>query len=205
MAPPDLTARQRQILAVIRRWTDEHGYPPTIREIGAAVGLTSTSSVARQLAILEKLGLLSRDGRSARALDARPGPAFDQASSSTAVPVLGAIAAGSPITAEQHLEEILTLPTSLVGSGELFALHVKGDSMIDAAICDGDIVVVRRQPTADNGDIVAAMIDGEATVKVLYRVGGHVQLLPRNPHYQPIPADDAIILGRVVSVVRRLH
>ena len=123
----------------------------------------------------------------------------------TLVPLVGTIAAGSPITADENFEEALPLPASLVGHGEFFALRVRGDSMIDAAICDGDIVVVRRQPTADSGEIVAAMLDGEATVKVLHVADGHAQLLPRNEHYSPIDADHATILGRVVSILRRLR
>ncbi|MFI5954041.1 transcriptional repressor LexA [Cryptosporangium sp. NPDC051539] len=204
----ELSPRQRQILRVVRRSTDERGYPPSIREICSEVGLTSTSSVARQLGILEGLGLVSRSTRSARALDARGGRAgggdVAEGGGIVLVPLLGAIAAGAPIPAHEDFEENFTLPTSLVGHGELFALRVRGDSMIEAAICHGDIVVVRRQATAESGEIVAAMLDGEATVKELELASGHVRLLPRNEHYEPIPADDAEILGRVVSVLRRL-
>jgi repressor LexA len=198
----ELTPRQRSILTVIREWVDEHGYPPTMREIGAAVGLASPSTVAHHMTILEKNGFLRRDARGSRAVDIRP-PAT-QSDNDVRVPLLGAIAAGAPILAEQHVEDELTLPMSLVGHGTLFALKVQGDSMVDAAICDGDLVVVRQQQVAEEGEIVAAMLDGEATVKVLRRRDGHVELLPRNPAYQPIPADDAVILGKVVSVLRRV-
>ena len=195
------TARQRRILAVIREWVDEHGYPPTVREIGRAVGLRSPSSVAHHLDTLARLGLLRRDAHGPRAVDVR-GPARDRAT--VAVPLLGTIAAGVPIPAEEQVEDELMLPTALVGHGKLFALRVRGDSMTDAAICDGDVVVVREQPVADSGDIVAAMIDGEATVKV-YRVrDGHVELIPRNPLYDVIPGDRATVLGRVVAVLRRM-
>jgi repressor LexA len=209
MTSPDdvrLTTRQQQIVAMIRDWVDRHGYPPTMREIGAAVGLASPSSVAHQLKTLEELGLLRRDARGSRAVDIRSaGPAPEPATSTdTRVPVLGAIAAGAPILAEEQVEDELTLPVSLVGHGKLFALRVKGDSMIDAAICDGDLVVVRQQQVAENGDIVAAMIDGEATVKALRLSGHRIELVPRNPAYDVIPGDHAVILGKVVSVLRRV-
>jgi repressor LexA len=217
--PPDengLTPRQRKVLEVIRDSVERRGYPPTVREIGEAVGLTSTSSVSHQLATLQKKGFLRRDPSRPRAVDvrlpgesaparlsddpeqnaARPQPAY--------VPVLGRIAAGGPILAEQAVEEVFPLPRELVGSGTLFMLKVVGDSMVDAAIADGDWVVVRQQPNADNGDIVAAMIDGEATVKTYKRRDGHVWLLPHNPAYAPIPGDDAVVLGRVVTVLRKV-
>jgi repressor LexA len=209
----ELTPRQRSILTVIREWVDEHGYPPTMREIGAAVGLASPSTVAHHMAVLEKNGFLRRDARGSRAVDIRPPvdepppraqPRAGLDDNDVRVPLLGAIAAGAPILAEQHVEDELTLPMSLVGHGTLFALKVQGDSMVDAAICDGDLVVVRQQQVAEDGEIVAAMLEGEATVKVLRRRDGHVELLPRNPVYQPIPADDAVILGKVVSVLRRV-
>ena len=195
-----LTPRQRQIFSMIREWIEQHGYPPTIREIGAAVGLDSPSSVAHQLKTLEDRGYIRRGARGSRAIDIRtPG---EQAN--VPVPVLGTIAAGAPILADEHIDDELLLPVSLVGHGTVFALKVKGDSMIDAAICDGDTVVIRRQQVADNGEIVAAMIDGEATVKVLRRTGGHTELVPRNPAYDVIPGDDATILGKVVTVIRRI-
>jgi repressor LexA len=188
---------------MIHAWVDRHGYPPTMREIAAAVGLASPSSVAHQLKVLEEHGHLRRDARGSRAVDIRATPAPADPGD-VRVPLLGAIAAGAPILADEQVEDELTLPISLVGRGTLFALRVKGDSMIDAAICDGDMVVVRQQPTAESGDIVAAMIDGEATVKVLRLDGHRVDLVPRNPAYGVIPGDDATILGKVVSVLRRV-
>jgi repressor LexA len=205
---PPLTARQLRILAVIEEWVRERGYPPTVREIGAAVGLVSPSSVSYQLGVLEKHGLIRRQPNNSRAVELcrpvpRP-PAGGDDSRVVTIPLLGAIAAGAPILAEEHVEDHLTVSAAMVGGGTLFALSVKGDSMVDAAICDGDVVVIRQQPVAENGEIVAAMIGDEATVKVFRRRDGHTELLPRNPAYQPIPADDAVILGKVVSVFRRL-
>ena len=219
--PPDeagLTARQRKVLEVIRDSVERRGYPPTVREIGEAVGLTSTSSVSHQLAMLQKKGFLRRDPSRPRAVDVRmPGEVAsaverveDEAADRAArpapayVPVIGRIAAGGPVLAEQAVEDVFPLPRELVGSGTLFMLKVVGDSMVDAAIADGDWVVVRQQPTADNGDIVAAMIDGEATVKTYKRRDGHLWLMPHNQAYAPIPGDDAVILGRVVTVLRKV-
>jgi repressor LexA len=194
-ATVDLTARQRRILEFIRTWVDRHGYPPSVREIGEAVGLVSPSSVAYQLKELEKKGFLRRDPNRPRAVDVRaPGEVDDELTRSQRptpayVPMLGRIAAGGPILAEQAVEDIFPLPR---------------DSMLDAAICDGDWVVVRQQPTAESGDIVAAMLDGEATVKTYRRRDGHVWLMPQNPAFDPIPGDDATIMGRVVAVLRRI-
>ncbi|HET9876760.1 MAG TPA: transcriptional repressor LexA [Mycobacterium sp.] len=213
--PPALTARQRTILDVIRASVTDRGYPPSIREIGDAVGLTSTSSVAHQLRTLERKGYLRRDANRPRAVDARgtdnaPAiPATELAGSAdlpepTYVPVLGRIAAGGPILAEEAVEDVFPLPRELVGEGSLFLLKVVGESMVDAAICDGDWVVVRQQNVADNGDIVAAMIDGEATVKTFKRTGGQVWLMPHNPAFDPIPGNDAAVLGKVVTVIRRI-
>ena len=208
-----LTQRQREVLEYIRSSVRERGYPPSIREIGEAVGLASTSSVAHQLRTLERRGLLKRDPHRPRAVNVRdeqrtPPPAADQADPNVPapayVPVLGRIAAGGPILAEEAVEDVFPLPKELVGEGSLFLLRVVGESMIDAAICDGDWVVVRQQNVADNGDIVAAMIDGEATVKTFKRIDGHVWLLPHNEHFEPIPGDDAAILGKVVTVMRRI-
>lgn len=209
----DLTARQRRILEFIRGWVEEHGYPPSVREIGEAVGLVSPSSVAYQLKELEKKGYLRRDPNRPRAVDVRSSPALvpaddeaERAAHPTPayVPLVGRIAAGGPILAEQSIEEVFPLPRELVGEGTLFLLQVKGDSMVEAAICDGDWVVVRQQPTADSGDIVAAMIDGEATVKTYRLRDGHVWLMPQNPAFDPIAGDTATILGRVVTVLRRI-
>jgi repressor LexA len=210
----DLTARQRSILDYIRDTVRERGYPPTVREIGEAVGLVSPSSVAYQMGVLQKKGYLRKDANRPRAVDvrppselimdddeeavraARPSPAY--------VPVLGRIAAGGPILAEQAIEGVFPLPREIVGEGTLFLLQVKGDSMLDAAICDGDWVVVRQQPTANNGEIVAAMLEGEATVKTYRHRDGHVWLMPHNPAFDPIAGDDATILGKVVAVLRRI-
>jgi repressor LexA len=199
-----LTARQRHILAAIRESVERHGYPPTVREIGAEVGLGSPSSVAHHLKVLEHRGLLRRSAHGSRAVDARPQAEVDGAQRRPGVPVplLGAIAAGVPILADQHIEEVLTLPAEMVGRGTLFALRVRGDSMIGAGISDGSVIVVRQQAVAENGDIVAALIDDEATVKVYRREGASVELVPRNPSYPVIPAEHAVILGKVVCVVR---
>ncbi|WP_448627475.1 transcriptional repressor LexA [Geodermatophilus sp. URMC 64] len=209
-----LTQRQRRVLEVIRDSIERRGYPPSVREIGEAVGLSSASSVAHQLSVLQKKGWLRRDPNRPRALDVRlPGehgpaalPAAEETGTAapTYVPLVGRIAAGGPVLAEQAVEDVFPLPRELVGEGTLFMLKVAGDSMVEAAICDGDWVVVRQQPTAENGEIVAAMIDGEATVKTYKRRDGHVWLLPHNPAYEPIPGDDATILGRVVTVLRRV-
>ncbi|MGK5738917.1 transcriptional repressor LexA [Micromonospora sp. URMC 103] len=206
--PPQISAKQQRILTVIGDWIQQHGYPPTVREIGAAVGLGSPSSVAYHLTMLERRGLLRRDAYASRAVDirrAQVGTALNKADEpGIKVPVLGTIAAGAPILAEEHVEDELTLPRALVGHGTLFALIVKGDSMIEAAICDGDVVVVRQQVVAENGDIVAAMIEGEATVKVYRTRDGRVELVPRNPLYEVISAEHAVILGKVVCVLRRV-
>ncbi|MBD5788122.1 transcriptional repressor LexA [Cellulosimicrobium terreum] len=219
--PDGLTPRQRLVLDTIRACVEQRGYPPSMREIGEAVGLTSPSSVKHQLTTLERKGYLRRDPNRPRAIEvvqpdtsrhaaphvvrgpdrvehdeAHPVPSY--------VPVVGRIAAGGPILAEQVVEDVFPLPRQLVGDGELFLLRVQGDSMVDAAICDGDWVVVRRQNVAENGEIVAAMLDGEATVKTFKRVDKHVWLMPHNPAYTPIAGDDAQVLGRVVSVLRSL-
>ena len=240
--PDTLTTRQRRVLEVVRDSVERRGYPPSIREIGEEVGLTSTSSVSHQLSMLQRKGYLRRDPHRPRAVDVRlpeegpfprpdspPVPAArrgagargaagaararegaeargDEAPSpeTALVPLVGRIAAGAPILAEQDVETVLPLPRQLVGRGELFSLTVSGDSMVEGGIFDGDVVVVRRQSVAEQGEVVAAMVDGEATVKRLYRRDGQVWLLPQNAAYAPIPGDDAQVLGRVVTVVRRL-
>ncbi|ONI77429.1 repressor LexA [Kribbella sp. ALI-6-A] len=222
-----LTPRQRRVLDVIRDSVDSRGYPPSMREIGEKVGLTSSSSVSHQLRVLEQKGLLRRDPNRPRAIEVRyPGEVADAARRGSVgsvrqtsydetgagdahpaaayVPVVGRIAAGGPILAEQDIEEVFPLPKAMVGEGTLFMLRVKGESMIEAAICDGDWVVVRQQPTAENGDIVAAMIDGEATVKTFKKTSNEVWLLPHNPAFEPIDGHDATILGKVVTVLRRV-
>lgn len=225
-----LTHRQRRVLEVIADSVARRGYPPSMREIGELVGLTSPSSVAHQLATLQRRGYLRRDPNRPRAIEVvspAPGAAAprdvqeaprlgavegsgdetgsgDARPEPTYVPVVGRIAAGGPILAEEVVEDVFPLPRQLVGDGQLFLLKVVGDSMVDAAICDGDWVVVRQQPVADNGDIVAAMIEGEATVKTFKRRDGHVWLMPHNPAYAPIPGDEATVLGRVTTVLRRV-
>jgi repressor LexA len=212
LVAPDLTDRQRRILNFMREMVEQRGYPPTVREIGEAVGLVSPSSVAYQMGVLEKKGYLRKDPNRPRAVDVRPQNeiGLDDESARAMrptpayVPLVGRIAAGGPILAEQSIEDVFPLPRELVGEGNLFLLQVKGDSMLDAAICDGDWVVVRQQPNANGGDIVAAMIDNEATVKTFRRRDGHVWLMPQNPAFEPIAGDNATILGRVVAVLRRV-
>jgi len=244
-----LTDRQCRVLEVIQESIDRRGYPPSMREIGEAVGLQSTSSVRHQLVVLENKGFIRRDPNRPRAYIVRgpsdPTQAWrarmaqshtssgapvgqpaveDEGANGTGngtvlpmpgavgateyVPLVGRIAAGGPILAQEEIEELIPMPRDLVGDGTLFALTVVGDSMVDAAIWDGDTVVVRQQPTAESGEIVAAMIDGEATIKQLKLQntpsGRHVWLMPRNAAYDPIPGDEASILGRVVAVMRRL-
>jgi len=212
-----LSDKQREILGVIQASVARRGYPPSMREIAEAVGLASLSSVSHQLGQLELSGYLRRDPNRPRALevlidlepdpshavdsDAIPGPSVGDAAM---VPLVGRIAAGIPITADQMVEEVMPLPRQLVGKGELFMLTVVGDSMIDAAICDGDWVVVRQQSTAENGEIVAALLDSEATVKVFKQRDGHTWLLPQNSAYEPILGDHATVLGKVVAVLRSL-
>jgi repressor LexA len=219
-----LTTRQQRILEHLRDFMERRGYPPSMREIGEAVGLTSSSSVAHQLKVLEEKGYVRRDPNRPRALEvflpevmaARRAVSSagetphdetgigDVLPTATYVRMLGRIAAGGPILAEENLETVFPLPQELVGGGELFMLEVKGESMIDAAICDGDYVVIKQAQTADNGDIVAALIDGEATVKTFQRKDGHVWLLPHNAAYEPIDGTHATILGKVTAVLRKL-
>jgi repressor LexA len=215
-ADGELTGRQRRVLETIRASVSERGYPPSMREIGDEVGLTSPSSVKHQLEMLERKGYLRRDPNRPRAIEvvlpddpstqwAPSAPDPDASTPAPAyVPVVGRIAAGGPILAEQMVEDVFALPRQLVGEGDLFLLRVVGDSMVDAAICDGDWVVVRKQQVAENGEIVAAMLDGEATVKTFRRRDGHVWLIPHNDAYSPIDGDQAVVLGRVVSVLRSL-
>jgi repressor LexA len=208
-----LSDKQRSILDMIQRSVSQRGYPPSMREIGDAVGLASLSSVTHQLNQLELSGYIRRDPNRPRALEvlielpSSSSTSVDFENSTPVgdaamVPLVGRIAAGVPITAEQHVEEVFPLPRQLVGKGDLFMLKVSGDSMIDAAICDGDWVVVRSQRTAENGDIVAAMLDEEATVKVFRQRDGHTWLLPRNSNFEPILGDQAEVLGKIVAVLR---
>jgi len=216
MTGQDLTSRQRKIVQVIEDSMQRRGYSPTLREIGEAAGLASTSSVAYQLSRLEKKGCLSRGGAGRpRTAVVRPhtGHQADRPRGEggiARVPLVGRIAAGGPILADELVEDIIPLPRQLVGEGDLIVLKVVGDSMIDAAITDGDWVVVRRESDVENGDIVAAMIesdtsaDGEATVKTFRKSDGHVWLVPHNPAYTSILGDKAEILGKVVAVLRRV-
>ena len=202
-----LTPRQLKILQVIKTAVEDQGYPPSMREIGEKAGLSSTASVTYQLQILEEKGWIRRDASRGRAIEitlpGQDGEAAPQ-DKTRLIPLVGRIAAGNPILAEQEVEEVLPLPESIVGKGDLFLLQVKGDSMIDAAICDGDYVVIRSQKNCEKGEIVAAMIDGEATVKTWSKKDGHFWLLPANDDYAPIPADNAEILGKVTAVLRSL-
>lgn len=228
-----LSPRQREILLVVHEEVRSHGFPPSVREIAERVGLASPSTVKHHLDALERSGYLQRVPGLPRALELSDAaraelgvdppptvadspeapaarvvtidlPAAHVDEERSAVPLVGRIAAGSPITAEQHIEDVFDLPTRLTGHGSLFMLEVSGESMIDAGILDGDFVVVRSQNSATPGEIIAAMIDGEATVKVLSKKDGHVWLLPRNEDYAPIPGDEATILGKVVTVLRSL-
>ena len=207
----DLTSRQQQILDMIRGAVDERGYPPSVREIGQAVGLRSTSSVHAQLASLERLGYLRRDPSRPRAIEVRFDPETELARSPAslrAVPLVGEIAAGAPIVAEERVEELYQLPKDLVGEGTLFMLRVRGESMVLAVVLPSDFVVVRQQPTVEQGEMCAAMIDGEATVKFFRRTkSGEVFLDPANDGYEPIPVPvdaESVIIGRVVAVLRSL-
>ncbi|MEO6942901.1 MAG: transcriptional repressor LexA [Terrimesophilobacter sp.] len=205
-----LSDKQLAILEMIQRSVATRGYPPSMREIGDAVGLSSLSSVTHQLNQLELSGYLRRDPNRTRALEVLiEVPAGDSGSESSIpvgdaamVPLVGRIAAGIPITADQQIDEVFPLPRQLVGKGDLFMLKVVGESMIDAAICDGDWVVVRQQHTAENGEIVAALLEEEATVKVFQQRDGHTWLLPRNTSFAPIVGDHAVILGKVVAILR---
>ena len=204
----ELTARQITILDFIKTATESQGYAPSMREIGEAAGLNSPASVKYQLDILEEKGLIRRDADRGRAMEVVLPDSMTGEGAHTDktrfIPLVGAIAAGVPITADQQVEETFPLPESLVGKGELFMLKVKGESMINAAICDGDYVVIRQQKDANNGDIVAAMIDGEATVKTFSRKSGHIWLLPANDDFAPIDGDQCEVLGIVTAVLRSL-
>ena len=218
---PKLTDRQARVLEAIKRHLSERGFLPSYREIGKDAGLRSTSSVKHQLQVLQDLGyirLTANKGRAIELVQDQPEPtagtarimpfpdtqADEAIMQSRDVPLVGRIAAGQPILAEQHVDDVMRLPERLTGSGELFMLEVHGDSMVDAAICDGDFVVVRRQQEAENGDIVAALLDDGATVKTFRREEDHVWLIPHNPAYSPIDGTHAIIMGKVVTVLRKV-
>lgn len=222
-----LTDRQRNIINAIQNNIKIHGFPPSFREIGEAVGLRSPSSVKHQLRTLEDKGILRINANKGRAIEILDNSIVESNSNnkinenssrvanisayesdsvinSRDVPLVGRIAAGAPITAEQHIEDVMRLPERLTGTGNLFMLEVHGDSMIDAAICDGDYVVVREQHEAVNGDIVAALLDNEATVKTFRNDHGHIWLIPHNPAYSPIDGSHATIMGKVVTVLRKI-
>jgi repressor LexA len=204
MAEQATTEKQQRILDVIREFTSEHGYPPSVREIGERVGLSSSSTVQSHLKTLERRGLLKRDPTKPRALVATPDADAPPVVDSVTLPVLGRVAAGVPITATENLEDHFVLPAAWAPRRGGFMLRVKGDSMIEAAILDGDLIVVEPRPNAENGEIVVAMIDGEATVKRFYREDGRFRLQPENAAMAPIYADDVTIVGRVEAVIRRL-
>ncbi len=196
------TERQRRILDVIRAFTVEHGYPPSVREIGERVGLSSSSTIHAHLKALERRGLISRDPTKPRALRSA---GMAAAADALVVPVLGRVAAGVPITAQEDIEGEFVLPQAFVPrASDAFMLRVQGDSMVEAAILDGDLILVRPQRSAENGEIVVAMLDGEATVKRFYREAGRVRLQPENHAMAPIYASDVEIVGRVEAVVRRV-
>jgi repressor LexA len=211
-----LTWRQRKVLHVIRESVRNRGYPPSMREIGDAVGLTTTSSVSYQLGMLQRKGYLHRDVGRPRTVElrlrsqpaVRPEPSREgidiPSQEAVYVPVVGRITAGEPVLAARHVEDVYPLPRQLVGDGTLFSLTVTGDSMIDSAIADGDRVVVRQQADAESGDIVVALLAGQTTVRIFKRSGEHVWLIPHNPAYRPVSGDEATILGRVVAVLRRV-
>jgi repressor LexA len=197
------TERQRRILDTIRQFTEERGYPPSVREIGERVGLSSSSTVQSHLKTLERRGLIRRDPTKPRALVSsesvpRRVPEYG------VLPIIGKVAAGVPITAAENVEGEYVVPADMARRSGTFVLRVQGESMIEAAILDGDMIVVAPQPSAENGEIVVAMLDGEATVKRFYREGGRIRLQPENASMEPIYADDVAIVGRVEAVIRRL-
>ena len=206
-----LTGRQQEIWKYLTDYVDDHGYPPTVREIGEAVGLASPSTVHAHLANLERAGLIKRDPTKPRALELRrdPKPVAAQAADVHRLPLLGEIAAGGPLLAEQNVDEYLAVPEPLARGGEEFLLRVKGDSMVNAGILDGDFVVVRRQQDARNGEVVVALVGddesaNEATVKRFFREPDRVRLQPENDALEPIYARHVQILGKVTGVFRSL-
>ena len=221
MATRKLSKRQEQILEFVREYASDHGYPPSVREIGAACGLASPSTVHVHLKVLQDAGYIRRDPNKPRALEvvgmehAKPqtAPKDDKSvklefvgkeAGTVSLPLVGRVAAGTPILAEQNIEETITLPTSLVGDSSSYVLRVRGESMIGAGIFDGDYIVVREQAEAHNGEIVVALIDDSATVKTFYREADRIRLQPENPTMEPIYATNPRILGRVTAVIRSL-
>ncbi len=209
MAVEDLTARQQEILDYIKKEVQKKGYPPSVREIGEAVGLSSSSSVHAHLEKLEEMGYLRRDPTKPRAIevlsdDSPIGP-FEGVRDLQYVPIVGAVTAGTPILAEQNIQEYFPLPKDFSRAEEVFMLKVRGDSMIDAGIFDGDMVIVNKEPTAKNGDIIVALLGEEATVKRFYKETTQVRLQPENDKYEPILSADVQILGKVVGLIRKLN
>jgi repressor LexA len=203
MVELNLTKRQQEIFEFVKRYVGEHGYPPTVRDIGKAIGLTSSSTVHAHLANLERLGLLRRDPTKPRAIEVLGGKA-KRALGPTGLPVVGAVAAGEPVLADENIEEYVPVPGIAGGDQGEFVLRVKGDSMKDAGILEGDHVIVRRQDGAENGEIVVALVGDEATVKRFFREKDHVRLQPENDAMDPIRSRDVQVLGRVVGVCRRV-
>lgn len=203
MVELNLTKRQQEIFDFVKRHVGEHGYPPTVRDIGKAIGLTSSSTVHAHLANLEKLGLLRRDPTKPRAIEVLVDRA-KQAVVPSGLPVVGQVAAGAPVLAEENIEEYIPVPGIAGGEEGEFVLRVKGDSMRDAGILEGDHVIVRRQDTASDGEIVVALVEEEATVKRFFRETDHVRLQPENPAHEPIRTTDVQLVGRVVGVCRRV-
>ncbi len=200
-----LTPRRRQILEFIERHTQKFGYPPTVREIGEGVQLSSPSTVHAHLKQLEKSGFIRREGMLTRAIRSVREQTASVDAGLVNVPIVGRVAAGQPILAEEHIDGYFGVPNDMVPEGRGFLLHVSGDSMVEAGIYDGDYVVVREQPSADNGDIVVAMMEGEGTVKRFYRENGHVRLQPENSRLKPIIARDVTVVGKVVGLFRRVN
>lgn len=199
-----LTRRQRQILDYVIEYSRRRGYPPSVRDIGNALQLTSSSTVHSHLSALEKKGYLRRDPSKPRAIEVLKDPASLPHKRVVSLPVVGRVTAGAPILAEQNIEDSFSLPEDFVGSGECFLLRVRGDSMVGAGIFDGDYLVVRKQSHAQDGDIVVARIGDEATVKRFYREGDRIRLQPENPTMEPIYTREVVIEGKAVGLVRRL-
>ena len=203
MVELNLTKRQQEIFEFVKRYVGEHGYPPTVRDIGKAIGLTSSSTVHAHLANLERLGLLRRDPTKPRAIEVL-GAKAKRALGPSGLPVVGQVAAGQPVLADENIEEYVPVPGIAGGDQGEFVLRVKGDSMKDAGILEGDHVVVRRQEGAANGEIIVALVDDEATVKRFFKEADHVRLQPENDALEPIIVQDVEVLGRVVGVCRRV-
>jgi repressor LexA len=203
MVDMSLTKRQQEIFDFVKRYVSEHGYPPTVRDIGKAIGLTSSSTVHAHLANLEKLGVLRRDPTKPRAIEVLKDKAREVVAPA-GLPVVGQVAAGQPVLADENIEEYVPVPGIAGGDDGEFVLRVKGDSMKDAGILEGDFVIVRRQETAGDGDIVVALVGEEATVKRFFRENDHVRLQPENETMEPIRTRDAQVLGRVVGLCRRV-